>query len=163
MSAAANMRHGAASDNDGASVHEDRAISTTRQCLTTDMNTTMGATLKATSPAALSKAANNQHLTELTIHAPQHNAHSRQAAGPIEGSGSSVMNSKTPRQQRTTAYSAAKQGMNNACANVRREHRLSTLQGNDIMCMTVFVVPGDEDFHNMIVKHTYRQDVNLRR
>ena len=26
------------------------------------------------------------------------------------------------------------------------------------MCVTVFVVPGDEDFHNMIVKHTYRHD-----
>ena len=52
MSAAANMRHGAVLDNDGASVGEDRAISTTRQCLTTDTTTTMGATLNDTSPAA---------------------------------------------------------------------------------------------------------------
>ena len=73
MSAADNTRHRAVPDNDDGSVHEDHAIYTTtchmqlttRRCLTTGINATMGATTILTSRAALPGAANNQQATEL--------------------------------------------------------------------------------------------------
>ena len=159
-----NSRHGAASNIDDESVHEDRAIYTTtyRNQDATRHSTATDRTVKDirnTSSAARSRTATNQQVTEHMINNLPSKAHLRLLADPILGCGGSNMKTATPQNRRTLAYGATRHGMNTACVNGRREHRQLPRQVCGIMIMmSVVAESGVEDVHDMIAIQTYQQD-----